>query len=590
MALTRAPRDWASDSGSATLWLISLGAAVLVGSYLRLDQIISQVLIDDEWHAVHQVLLQRTPAAMFVDLGWADYSIPLGILDWYEARWFGLSEIMLRAPMLACGLATLVALPLYVAPRVGRATAAVFAGLIAISPLLVIYSRMARPYAVTLLLGWFAHAAFQRFHASPRGHAPAGVAYAATTTLAVWLHPIVGPFVLAPLLWGAVQVLHAEPLDRRQGLLRLLWLGVPTCLAIAALLLPPLLTHPESLSGKTGVDSPNLGTLIGAWYAWLGTGSIGAVVVCSALSAYGARDLWRALPEARTGTLGVALTLLIVLLTRPAWSFNPGTLARYLLPFIPLLLLAVAVGATKAAARVVTRRTVVRQALAAGIAVLPCAALALTSPLVPLLQYPNNQTLALVNYMDFRPAKNAILPYLEAIPLSAFWQTLAGQPPGSLRVAAAPFYFESYNWDAARWERLSRQSVLPGYLTGLCVDKRAGEVPQGPTFDFRNAAYLADDRSLAKRHIDYVIWQKPYVQTSKGKPEPIGSDTAPLRSDAARKVRSAGFRGRRPDCVSRVAPGRSVAACSTVNASSSSCRPIAQAVPWRRPGATCRAM
>ena len=48
---------------------------------LRLDQIAAQVLIDDEWHAVHQVL-RRTPAQMFLDFGFADYSIPLGILAW----------------------------------------------------------------------------------------------------------------------------------------------------------------------------------------------------------------------------------------------------------------------------------------------------------------------------------------------------------------------------------------------------------------------------------------------------------------------------------------------------------------------------
>ena len=29
------------------------------------------------------------------------------------------------------------------------------------------------------------------------------------------------------------------------------------------------------------------------------------------------------------------------------------------------------------------------------------------------------------------------------------------QPAGSLRIAAAPFYFESYDWDAPRWEAVS---------------------------------------------------------------------------------------------------------------------------------------
>jgi len=428
--------------------------------------------------------------------------------------------------MLACGLATLVVLPLYVAPRVGRATASVFALLIAISPLLVIYSRLARPYAITLLLGWIAHAAFVRYQASARGGVRPGLVYGLAATLAVWLHPIVAPFVLAPLLWGVAQLRHTAPADRRQHLMRLIWIALPTCLAMAALVLPPVLLHPESLLGKSGVDVPDLATLIGLWYAWLGTGSTSVVVICVALAAYGAREIWRTLPEAHTGALGIGLTLLGVMLTRPAWSFHPATLARYLLPFLPLLLLAVAAGAIRAAARIATPVTGARLVLAAGVAALPCAALTLESPLPAMLRYPSTQTDGLVYYMDFRPAKNPFLPYLEAIPLSPFWQSLAERPAGSVRIAAAPFYFESYNWDAARWERVSRQSVLPGYLTGLCVDQRAGEVPQSPLFDFRNAVHLADDKSLARRKIDYVVWQKPYLQTSSGKPEAIGADTA----------------------------------------------------------------
>jgi hypothetical protein len=118
-------------------WFVALGAAVLIGAWLRLDQVAMQVLIDDEWHAVHQ-FIARTPRDMFFDFGYADYSIPLGILDWYQAQAWGVSELTLRWPMIVCGLATLVVLPLYVAPRLGWPVAALFALLIAISPLLVI--------------------------------------------------------------------------------------------------------------------------------------------------------------------------------------------------------------------------------------------------------------------------------------------------------------------------------------------------------------------------------------------------------------------------------------------------------------------
>ena len=506
-------------------WLAVMVAAAIVGTFLRLDQLLSQVLIDDEWHAIHQ-MLDHAPRVMFFDFGFADYSIPLGILDWYEAHWWGISEIAMRLPMVACGLATLVVLPLYIAPRLGSATAAVFALLVAISPLLVIFSRMARPYAITLLLAWIAHGAFQRYHASTHGHMLAGLAYGAATTLATWLHPIVALFVLAPMLWALAELAREAPAKRRARWVRLASLAIPTIGSTTVLLLPPLLAHPGSLAAKSGVEMPGVDTLIGVWYAWLGTPSTLVVILCVALAAYGARDVWRALREARTGMLGVALTLAAVMLTRPASSQNALTLARYLLPFLPLLLLCVAAGSVSAARQVAARTTAVRRGLAAGITVLPIVALAAQSPLVPMLRRPNAQTLHAMYHFDFRPDRNPYLKWFDQVPLSPFWAGLAVRPAGSIRVAAAPFYFESFNWDAPRWERVSGQTVLPGYLTGLCVERRWGEVPLGPMFRFRNAVHLADETELVQRGIDYVVWQKPYVRTDNGVRVPIGEDTA----------------------------------------------------------------
>jgi len=208
------------------------------------------------------------------------------------------------------------------------------------------------------------------------------------------------------------------------------------------------------------------------------------------------------------------------------YVYNPLTLARYLLPLLPLLLLATAEGAVLVARRISAPATPVRAVLAAGMAVLPCVALGWQSPLPAMLRYPNTHTLQAMFHFDFRPEANPFLPRVAVTPLSPYWAALARNPPGSLRIAAAPFYFESYNWDAPRWERLSRQTVLPGYLTGLCVERRFGEVPESPEFRFRNAVHLANPAELADRQIDYVVWQKPYVQTSAGRKEAIGTDTA----------------------------------------------------------------
>ena len=517
------------DPRRSRLWFALLGAAVLIGAYLRLEQISIQVLIDDEWHAVHQ-FLYHTPREMFLDFGFADYSIPLGLLDWYQAQVWGVSELTLRWPMLACGLLTLVAFPLYVMGRVGRPTAAMFALLLAMSPLLVIFSRMARPYAITLLLGWMAHAAYRRYHAATRGAVAAGVTYTLAATLATWLHPVIGPFVAAPLLWGFAALRPLGPAQRRAAFLRWLRLAAATGMLTAAVVIPPLVSNTSSLANKGGVDLPDLPTWIGVWYAWLGTPSTIAVIGCLAFAAWGAPMVWRALPEARTGMLGIGLVLVLVVATRPMWSYLPVTLSRYLLPILPLLLLAVAAGAVRAADgiahRLLRRQRLARQSMALLVMALPVALLAMQSPLLPLLRHPNAQTQHLVNYIDFRPDQNPYVPQFAAMPLSPFWESLATRPAGSVRVAAAPFYFESFDWDAPRWERLSGQIVMPGYLTGLCVDRRAGELPQDPRYRFANAVHLADARALAEKRIDYVVWQKPYVLEVAGHSQAIGNDTA----------------------------------------------------------------
>jgi len=506
-------------------WSGVLIAAMVVGAVLRLQQIRAQVLIDDEWHAVHQ-LIAHGPAYMFFDFGYADYSIPLGIFDWYQAQWWGVSELTLRWPMLACGLLTLVVLPLYVAPRLGRATAAVFALLLAVSPLLVIFSRMARPYAITVLLGWIAHGAYQRYCRASRGRMGAGATYAVTAALATWLHPVVGPFVVAPLLWGLAQLRHTPRADRRRAFLRWLALAAATGVLIGIFVLPPLLMHPMSLAAKGGLDVPDAQTLAGVWYAWLGTPSTAVLIACLALAICGAPVVWRALPVARTGALGVALTLALVVATGPMWSHLPVTVSRYLLPIVPLLLLAVAAGTVQIAERIGTPPTGMRRVLSMLALAFPFIVLLAQWPLVPLLRHPNSQTQHLVNYIDFRPEANPYVPQFAAMPLSPYWATLAERPRGSLRIAAAPFYFESYDWDAPRWERLSGQTVIPGYLTGLCVPRRDGELPRDPRYRFTNVARLDDTADLDAKAIDYVVWQKPYRLNVAGHIESIGADTA----------------------------------------------------------------
>src|SRR5258706_6630172 len=324
--------------------LALMGILVALGAWLRLDQWLDQVLIDDEWHALPQVI-ERTPAELFLSFGYADYSIPLGILDAWIASQFGLGEAAMRAPIMAAGLVTLLVIPWYLAPRVGATMVLTHAFLLAISPLLIFYSRIARPYALTLLLGWIAHAACLRFFAQRERGWGAAALYVVCAALATWAHPVIAPFVLAPLVFGAAAVVTAEvPNARRHALIRFVSLSLATVTTIAALIAPPLLSDYHSLIAKGGANIPTMDTLEGVWFAWYGTASPRKVMLVMVLAAIGAPTIWKSVPIARSGILGLTLTALLVAVAQPMWTQYAEVLARYLLPFVPLLLLFTAAG------------------------------------------------------------------------------------------------------------------------------------------------------------------------------------------------------------------------------------------------------
>ena len=500
---------------------------LLLGMWVRLDQFLAQVLIDDEWHAVHQLILHK-PRDILLSFGYADHSIPLTLMYWLEASWFGLSELGMRWPMMLCGLATLLLFPLYVWRTLGQREAILFALMLAISPMLVIYSQTARPYAVTLFLVYIAHFAFHRYCSNASHRFAYGALYGFSAVLATWLHLIAGPFVVAPFLYEGISMLRAKPSERGARLRQALLLGLPTVAGMLLLVLPPLLANSAMIRAKSGADSPNWQTITGVWYSWIGTPSSTVILILLALAIIGIPKLWRELFVVRSALLGLALALSAILIMQPAWVHHSITFGRYLLPAIPLLLLSVAAGTVRLADAFDRQRWQMRRYIMAAILFVPPLLLAVQTPLLNVLRRPNTNVTHSVYSFDFRPEHNLILKrFHKNVPLSAYWSQLATLPHGSLRIAVAPFYFESYNWDAPRWERNSRQTIIPGYLSGLCSNLRPGEVPKIEFFKFRNAVFLNDLVDISAHKINLIVYQKPYmVMEDDGTKHIMGEDTS----------------------------------------------------------------
>ncbi|MEN9559477.1 MAG: hypothetical protein RLZZ502_688 [Pseudomonadota bacterium] len=475
-----------------------LAAVVLLATYLRAQQLLSQVLIDDEWHAYHRILV-ATYSQIFLSFGQSDYSIPLTLYYRFIADFFGLTEWGMRWPMLLAGIATVYLAMHYLLHHGYPRQALVFGLLLAISPLLINYSRIARPYALSLLCTLLAVVSFMRWY--KEGHKNSAYLFVPLAIFGTWLHPVVGPLMVAPFLWAFL--LMGKSRDFRQ-LWRVLLLGCVTALGMCLLILPPLLADPTAMQSKSGMHLPDVDTYLGALYLWLGTGRHVVLALSVGLALFGLLPALRAFPDEHLIiALGICLTLLIIYLSKPMWVMHALVMARYTLIICPVLLLWMAFGLVRLAGFFPRHATLV------------CALLCLFFSYSALrwtqgeiLRYPNAYQSHSLYQMDWRHGHNPIVKFMSQFPRSPFWLTLAKEPRGSIRIAAGPYAFESYHNIFHSWQQLSRQHIMPARLQGYCFPVSYGESIDA-RFPFRNQWQADDLATLQKQHIDYVVLAKP---------------------------------------------------------------------------------
>jgi hypothetical protein len=201
---------------------------------------------------------------------------------------------------------------------------------------------------------------------------------------------------------------------------------------------------------------------------------------------------------------------MVILTIQPTWVQIPITFTRYVLPTIPFILLAAAMGLFNVFhfTSKLIKNTRIHSSFMAATLLLLIYAITSQSPLLELIKKPNSNTLHSLFTIDFRNGPNKFKDYMNAREVSSFWITLKNSPSNH-KIAVAPWFFESYDWDAPRWEKLSNHYVVPGMLLGLCIDERLGEIPLNSQFNFRNLAYLLDKNDLENKNIHWIVYQKP---------------------------------------------------------------------------------
>jgi hypothetical protein len=492
----------------ALAWLLVLG----FGLWLRFWQLHLQILIDDEWHALHR-LMTADFRQIFLSLGHADHSIPLTLLFKALAQTIGLQEWHMRALPLAAGCASIVVIPRLLAAWLGGYERLLLGALIAISPLLVHFSRYARPYALVVLLGLVAVIVLWHWwHEGGRGRA---VVFALCAVVAAWLHPLSALFTGAALTWFGLAGLKQGLIELRwRPLGRLLLLGGVTTAVCCALLLPPILSDPWSIAAKAGMDRPDWITLVRAWELILGTAGNPVALIGLALAGIGAWQLWR---RDRYFLLYwawmLAAVLVVIFLLEPAWIQNALVLVRYSAIAQPLVLALVALGAAWIPTAVGSSWGPTARSVAFVIAAGLVWGHYLAGPFPQLYRGLNQFTNAARYQVDYDFERSVYHDLMSSVRLPEIYARMAAEP-GDWEIVETPWYFESNNTAISEYQRIHQIPIRIGMIGGLCSDWTWGELDPhgGHEIELARFVFLSDLLEQGPSGDRFVVFhrQRPF--------------------------------------------------------------------------------
>lgn len=501
-----------SDITRLHYWSLLL-LILVAGASVRLYRIADQIIIDDEWHALNAVQYQDF-GWIFNHFGGADHSIPLALLYELQYQLTGLNEILMRWPMLLAGCATLLVIPHLLRHWLSRPERLMLAALLAISPLLIYYSRFARPYALLVLLE--PCALLMAWHWWNSNQLKYGLAWVLLATLSAWLNTPALILVTAPFAWfGILAARQALKTRDWSALKRLIAIGTIMIVLLAALLGPPLETQPGAIMAKAGQHFINRETLPWALSLASGSGHVWVYIPMGFLSLLGAAVVYRRDREFGLYMLVTCfLAVFILIMTGAAFAIHGNVFLRYMIGLVPFFLSCVAVGLLHITAHIVARTgfPVAMNTLSLMVIIVM---LVTTGP-IPDWPLRNNQFVTHQNYhFHYDWERNlytlAMQDWYQAEPFYA--EIAANHAEGEAVIVEAPWQLESYNNPINLQQEVHGQRVMIGFINGVCAGPLYGELVIGqPGMKFRNFVYLQEILD-GTRSADYLVLRR------KGMPE-----------------------------------------------------------------------
>lgn len=465
---------------------VLIGLAIVIGTILRLYLLPAQILVDDEWHSIDYTIIS-TFAYLWTHVSMDATSIPLNLYHRFLMDSAGWSEIALRMPSIASGILGLAIFPLLAGRIFNRRVTVLFAVLLAISPFLILTSRVSRPYGLLAFLSLLSVLTACLWMLE--GKKQYALTYAVASVMAVYVHVSALMSVLAPYV-VAVALKASE--TRRPGdapaarvtivpdLRTLLWTGLAMLGVWGILLLPALLNSWKEWS--TTLHSELTQDSLGEFaHVLAGTPNSALTLLFWGLTLTGFFVVWKKTPGIGLflGSTGIAHILAIVLV-RPAYMDDALGISQYCIAMFPISFLLAATGLDTVCDRIeiVTpeKGRTAANVLTGGAAAIFLAALFWTGPLKRIYVSPNNFTNHTFYQISYRPLNwesttadfgSDLLSKGDAI--SGFYFTLESDP-GSYSIIEYPMVIgDHYNF-FFYYQHFHRKNVFAGYMTQMDVE------------------------------------------------------------------------------------------------------------------------
>ena len=496
-------------AGPRAPFVVAVSMATLLAIWLRTYGITGQVVLDDEWHAIHK-LMSASYGRILGSFGMDDHSIPLTLLYKAMAETVGLAEGRLRAVQIACGVA-LVPVSAWLAWRATRdePAAALLAFLVSGAPFLVMWSRFARPYAITLLLAVICVASLWAWRTKRTRSLAA--CFALSAALSAWLHPLSAMYPAIAWLFvfledvAAPADVHPRPSSRSLGL------GLRVAAGTAVLLAAPVIRDLRSLTAKAGGDQPGWDTYERMLSIYWGGMPAPVTIGACLLSAWGMVVVVR-----RDRRLGAYLGLLaivppaVVTLLGALWVHSGQNFARYVLPLQLILLFLASVG-TMSIVRLVARSRA--EAATWATCALLSAGYLYATPAIAQVATLGPWYGHLDHHWDYRYRWMVAKLQDPKYSPPEFYRRLGRMAPGSAPIIEAPFTHAAPHNPFAYYASFHRQPETLGMIHDLCLGgERRGEPPRDRRFRFRKFVFLEDVAGVRGTGARYLLLHREQLQ------------------------------------------------------------------------------